>query len=57
MKRDYDTEGNLLPEAKPSFTPISAVEDLNKNICQDPESFANFKTYVRLLREAVESSK
>jgi len=49
--KDYNDEGDLLPGAKPLFKPAKVVEDLNKNICTDPDGWANMKAYIRSLRE------
>lgn len=57
LKKDYNDDGKLNPSAKPTFKPAVTVEDLNKNICTDPDGFANLKTYVKELRHAYEQCK
>lgn len=54
VARDYNEDGSLKAGAKATFLPAASVGDLNKNICTDPDGWANFKAYVKKLREAYE---
>lgn len=54
LKRDYDSKGRRKPDAKPFFKPAHTIEDLNKNISMDPDSFARLKAYVNKLKSACE---
>lgn len=51
LLRDYDDDGFILPGAKPIYKPNRSIDDLNKNICIDPDGFERFKAYVKKLRE------
>ncbi len=51
LLRDYDDNGNLNPSAKPWIRPAVNVSDLNKNVCTDPQGWANLKSYIRELRD------
>lgn len=51
LKEDYDERGVITFEALPSIIPIEGVEDINKFICTDPNSFANLKAYIKALRK------
>lgn len=51
MNRDYDSNGQLLPNAVPSFKPAVVVEHLNKNICIDPDGWANLKAYISVVKD------
>ncbi len=53
LSTDYDDQGNLLPSAVPKYRPALTVDDLNKNICTDPQGWANLKAYIRELRDAL----
>jgi hypothetical protein len=53
LSRDYDDDGLLIPGAVPSFRPAVSVDDLNKNICTDPDGWANLKAYIKKLRETM----
>lgn len=57
LKNDYDDNGNIKKDSKPTFKDLKSLEDINKNICTDPDGFANLKTYVRLLREELKSCR
>lgn len=50
LLRDYDDNGNLTPGAKPSYKPLSSLNDINKNAMTDPKGLANLKAYIRKLR-------
>ena len=52
MKRDYDANGQLKPDAKAIKIKAEEIYDLNKFICTDPTGFANLKAYVQKMREA-----
>lgn len=51
LKTDYNDDGSLKPDAKPKYWPVVSIEDVNKHICTDPDSFGNLKAYIKLLRE------
>lgn len=51
LKRDYDSNGVIKPEATGKLYPVEGVEDVNKFICTSPEDFANLKSYIKALRE------
>lgn len=50
MLHDYDKNGKLKKDAQPKFKPANTVQDLNKNICTDPDGFANLKAYMKKLQ-------
>ena len=50
LKEDYTDEGNLKPDASPSYTPLLSVLDINKYACTDPDGLSNLKVYIRELR-------
>lgn len=52
MARDYDSNGNLNPNAKATYKLNSVIGDLDKNLCIDPESLVNLKAYIELLRKS-----
>lgn len=54
LKNDYDSNGQLLPAAKPWIRTISTLQDLDKNACVDPQSLANLKAYVQDLKDYYE---
>lgn len=51
LKRDYNDDGTLKPTAKPTFRQFRIIDDGNKYISMDPDSFAQLKAYIKLLRE------
>lgn len=51
LKKDYDNDGNRNPNAKPSYKPLTTVEDINKFACTDPDGLAELKIYLQDLRE------
>ncbi len=53
LLKDYDDNGNLNPNATPWTRPVNSAADLDKNICTDPDGWANLKAYIRMLREQV----
>lgn len=53
MKSDYKSDGKLKPDAKPKYKPALTVMDLNKNICTDPDGFANLRAYITKLRKVL----
>lgn len=54
LYRDYNSNGQRKPDAKPFYKPAKTVSDLNKNICTDPQGFANLLIYISQLREALD---
>jgi hypothetical protein len=50
MLRDYQDDGMIKPDAKPTIIPVDDLSDLNKFITTDPEGFARLKLYVKELR-------
>lgn len=52
LLKDYDSKGQFKPGTKPHFKPAATVADLNKNICTDPDGWANLKIYIKQLRGA-----
>ena len=58
MARDYDSEGNILPSAVPTFIPVRVLADLDKGIWIDSSmSWPNLKVYINELRQAAEKRK
>lgn len=55
LSTDYDDNGNLNPSAKPFIHPANSVSDLDKNVCTDPQGWANLKAYIRMLRDEINS--
>lgn len=53
LLRDYDDNGNLNPSSKPWIKPAVTVDDLNKNVCTDPQGWGNLKAYIRMLRDEI----
>lgn len=51
LKLDYDNSGKRKPDAQPHFKPATTINDLNRNICTDPEGFGNLKAYINELRK------
>lgn len=51
MQRDYDEVGNLLESAVPFYMDITKIEDIDKFIIFDAESFGNLKAYVNQLKQ------
>lgn len=51
LKRDYDEEGGIKPEAKPKVFSITGLQDINKFICTDSDGFANLKSYIKELKQ------
>lgn len=56
LRDDYDENGNRKPDAKPKIKPARDVQDLDRNICTDPDGFAELKAYIKKLREAAKCS-
>lgn len=52
LKNDYDEEGNLKHSATPKIIPINSINDLNKNICTDPQGFENLNIYLQQAKQA-----
>ena len=50
MLRDYDSEGNLKPDAKPVVIPLSSLKDLRKWYGTDPTGMKNLKVYLKDVR-------
>lgn len=50
MKEDFDVEGNLLDTAVPFYQHTTSIDDLDKQIVIDQESFTNLKIYLKELR-------
>lgn len=57
LKTDYNDDGTIKADAKPTYMPASVIEDLNKDICTDPDSFANLKAYIKTMREEFDKCK
>lgn len=55
LLRDYTADGQLKPDAVPSYRRFGEREDLNKYLCVDPNGLAKLKAYIRELREAYEN--
>jgi predicted small lipoprotein YifL len=51
LKTDYDSNGILLPGAVAKFKTLQTLDDLNKYICMDPNSFANLKAFLNELKQ------
>lgn len=54
LRDDYDDNGKLKPDASPLYLDTVTVQDLNKNVCTDPDGLANLKAYIKELREELE---
>lgn len=55
VDKDYSDDGTLKPGAVPNYMPLGAIDDVNKNVTIDPDSWAFFKAYVKTLREELAS--
>lgn len=51
LLRDYDNTGERIPGAKPTYKPLTSLNDINKSVMTDPTGFANLKAYLRKLRD------
>lgn len=51
IDKDYDSSGNLKPDAVPNYIPLNTIQDMNKAIWTDPDGWAELKAYMRQLRE------
>ena len=54
LKTDYSDAGTLLPGSVAKFKTANVVDDLNKNICTDPVSWARIKAYIVKLKQHCE---
>ena len=50
LSRDYDSEGRLLPSSTPTIKPITGIQDIDKHIVIDPNSFENIKIFTNQTR-------
>jgi hypothetical protein len=51
LKRDYNEEnGALKPDATPTFKPVNSLDDLNKFIVTDADSFERIKIFTQQVR-------
>lgn len=57
IQKDYNDDGTIKGDAKPIYKPAATVEDLNKNICTNPDGWANLKAYMKKLREACKEAQ
>jgi hypothetical protein len=57
LKKDYDDEGNRDPSAKPTYKPVTKIEDLDKLICTDADGFASLKAYINSVKEEFKKCK
>jgi len=51
MDQDFADDGTLKPGATPNYQPFSVISDVDKNVTIDPDSWALFKAYEKILRE------
>jgi hypothetical protein len=51
LKHDYDSQGNLKPDAKPKFIKAEKIEDLNKYMCTDQTGQKNIQIYIGDIRD------
>lgn len=51
LKRDYDSNGDLLPGVKPIIIPFKDLNDLNKLTCVDQIGLSNLKVFLSKARE------
>lgn len=47
---DYNQDGTLKATAVPNYKDLNTIQDVNKNICTDPDSWALLKAYIKTLR-------
>lgn len=55
LDKDYQEDGTLKPGAKPNFKPLITIDDMNKSIWTDPDSWGSLKGYIKTLREELSS--
>lgn len=56
LKRDYDSDGNRKPDAKPIEYHVERIEQLDKWACSDPVSFERMQTAARDVRDYVKNN-
>lgn len=51
MATDYDSDGNLKPDAQPKVILLNKLMDLRGWYCTDIQGFKNLKTYLANVRD------
>lgn len=54
LKRDYTDNGVLKPDAKPHYKSVATLNDVNKHIIMDVDSFTKLKAYIKKVKAACE---
>lgn len=57
LLRDYDENGDRLPDAVPFVKPITSLDDLNKGAWMDVDSYVELVVYLRELRDTINEAK
>lgn len=55
MDQDFADDGTLKPGAVANFKALLSLSDVDKNVTIDPDSWALFKAYEKILREELAS--
>ena len=54
MEKDFDSNGDILPGREPHYKRFYYLNDVDRHVVFDPDSWAEVKAFVRFLKEKYE---